>query len=87
MILLGTPNWFNTIAPPVASFLASSNLSGKKIGLFCTNGGGGMGHTIADIKALCKDSEIMDSINIYEDGGTEAEKKIADWLKQIGLNQ
>lgn len=34
MILLGTPNWFNTIARPVASFLASSNLSGKKIGLF-----------------------------------------------------
>lgn len=46
-----------------------------------------MGHIIAYIKALCKDSEIMDSINIYEDGGTGAEKKIADWLKQIGLNQ
>ncbi|WP_455683656.1 flavodoxin [Thomasclavelia sp.] len=87
VILLGTPNWFNTIAPPVASFLESSNLFDKKIALFCTNGGGGLGHTIADIKTLCSEAEIIDSINIYEDGGAGAEKKIADWLKQIGLKQ
>lgn len=87
VILLGTPNWFNTVAPPVASFLTNSDLSGKKIAPFCTNGGGGLGHAIADIKALCKGAEIMDSINIYEDGGAGAEKKIADWLKRIGLDR
>lgn len=86
-VLLGTPNWFNTVAPPVASFLADNDLSGKKIALFCTNGGGGLGHIEADVKALCKDAEMLKSINIYEDGGAGAKKKIADWLEQIDLNQ
>lgn len=86
-ILLGTPNWFNTIAPPVATFLAESNLTGKKIAVFCTNGGGGLGHIVSDVRSIGAGAEILESLNIYEDGGAEAKKKIADWLKQIGLNQ
>lgn len=86
-ILLGTPNWFNTVAPPVASFLADSDLSGKKIALFCTNGGGGLGHTVADIRAICKDAEMLDSINIYEDGGSGARGNLSDWLKKIGVTK
>lgn len=86
-ILIGTPNWFNTMAPPVAAFLADNDLAGKKIAIFCTNGGGGLGHTVADIRALCKDSEILDSLDIYEDGGAGAKAKISDWLKKNGLTQ
>lgn len=86
-VLLGTPNWFNTVAPPIASFLADSDMSGKRIALFCTNGGGGPGHTVADIQAACKDAEILDSINIYEDGGGKAKGQLADWLKRIGVTQ
>lgn len=41
-ILLGTPNWFNTVAPPVATFLAGSDFTGKTIVPFVTNGGGGI---------------------------------------------
>lgn len=84
-ILLGTPNWFNTMAPPVATFLADNDFAGKKIALFCTNGGGGLGHIAADIRTLCKDSEILDSLNIYEDGGSGAKAKISDWLKKNDL--
>lgn len=79
-VLLGTPNWFNTVAPPVASFLADSNMSGKRISLFCTNGGGGLGHTEADVRTICKEAEILDSINIYEDGGAKAKGQLTDWL-------
>lgn len=86
-ILLGTPNWFNTVAPPVATFLAENNLTGKKIALFCTNGGGGLGHIQNDIRILSKDSEILDSLNLYEDGGAGAKDKIAGWLKKNGLDQ
>ncbi len=85
VILLGTPNWFNTVAPPVASFLTNGDMSGKKIAMFCTNGGGGLGHTLMDIRTMCKDSEILYGINIYEDGGSEAKEKLSGWLKQIGL--
>ena len=67
--LPGTPNWFNTVAPPVATFLAENNLAGKKIALFCTNGGGGLGHIVNDIRTLSEGVEILESLNLYEDGG------------------
>ncbi|MCQ5128392.1 flavodoxin [Butyricicoccus faecihominis] len=84
-VLLGTPNWFNTVAPPVASFLAENDFAGKHIALFCTNGGGGLGHIPTDIKTLCKDAKLLDGLNLYEDGGAGAKAKIADWLKKNGL--
>ena len=31
VIFIGSPNWWSTIAPPVASFLASYDLSGKTV--------------------------------------------------------
>lgn len=85
VILLGTPNWFNTVAPPVATFLAGNHFEGKKIALFCTNGGGGLGHIVNDICTFCKDAELLESLNLYEDGGTDAKEKITDWLKKNGL--
>ncbi|MBC5736310.1 flavodoxin [Lawsonibacter faecis] len=84
-LLLGTPNWFNTAAPPVATFLAENDFGGKPIALFCTNGGGGLGHIPADVKALRRDAKLLDSLNLYEDGGAGAKAKIADWLKKNGL--
>ena len=84
-ILLGTPNWFNTIAPSVATFLSENDFSGKKIALFCTNGGGGLGHTVSNIQKLVKGTEMLDSLNLYEDGGADAKAKIEAWLKKNGL--
>ncbi len=51
-LLVGTPNWFGTIAPPVQTFLKDSDLSGKRVAPFCTNGGGGFG-TIPRIWSGC----------------------------------
>lgn len=85
VILLGTPNWFNTVAPPVASFLEGCNMSGKKLALFCTNGGGGLGHITGDISKICKNTEIVDSISLYEDGGSGADASLSAWLKKICL--
>lgn len=84
-VLLGTPNWFNTVAPPVATFLAENDFGGRPIALFCTNGGGGLGHIPADVKALCRDVKLLDSLNLYEDGGGDAKAKISDWLKKNSL--
>lgn len=84
-VLLGTPNWFNNVAPPVATFLAENDFEGKPIALFCTNGGGGLGHIPSDIKAQCKNAKLLDSLNLYEDGGADAKAKISDWLKKNGL--
>ncbi|MBP7105480.1 MAG: hypothetical protein KBA83_10180, partial [Fermentimonas sp.] len=41
--LIGSPNWFKTLAPPVMSFLKRHNFAGKTVIPFCTHGGGGFG--------------------------------------------
>ncbi|MBO1701515.1 flavodoxin [Eubacterium callanderi] len=86
-ILLGTPNWFNTVTPPVATFLSENDFSGKKIALFCSNGGGGLGHTVSDIRFICKGADVLDSLSIYEDGGADVKAKLMAWLNKNGLNQ
>lgn len=42
IIFIGYPVWFGTYAPPIATWLNSVDLSGKKVALFCTFGSGGL---------------------------------------------
>lgn len=86
-ILLGTPNWFNTMAPPVATFLASGDFSGKTIVPFCTNGGGGLGHIERDMKKLGAGATIVDSLEVYEGAVADAGRKIDAWLSRNGLSR
>lgn len=86
MIFLGTPNWWSTIAPPITTFISENNLAGKVIVPFITHGGGGRGHADKDIKKLCPDAKILDALDIYENGGLGAEKKVDLWLKKVGLS-
>ena len=86
-ILLGTPNWFNTMAPPVATFLASHDFTGKTIIPFCTNGGGGMGHILKDIKKLASSASMQDCLEVYEGNLAAAEEKVASWLRKNDLRR
>lgn len=43
IIFIGSPNWWSTIAPPVATFLERHDFSGKTIVPFMTHGGGRFG--------------------------------------------
>lgn len=86
-ILLGTPNWFNTMAPPVATFLASNDFSDKTIVPFCTNGGGGLGHIERDMKKLGEGATVLDSLEVYEGAVTDAGKQIDAWLSRNGLSR
>mgnify|MGYP001711738270 FL=1 len=46
-----------TVAPPVATFLASYDFAGKTIVPFMTHEGSRMGHSEADIRKLCPQGE------------------------------
>ena len=39
-VVLGTPLWAWTFAPPLKTFISSNNLSGKKLAFFVSSGGG-----------------------------------------------
>jgi flavodoxin len=84
-IFVGSPNWWSTIAPPVATFLSEYDLSGKTIVPFCTHGGGGLGRIGKDIAKLCPQSTILSSFEIYGSGTENAQAKVSAWLRKVGM--
>lgn len=85
VIYLGTPNWWSTIAPPIATFLEENDLRGKTIAPFITHGGGGKGHADRDLKALCPQARVTDMLALYGRGGMVAGREIAAWREKNGL--
>ena len=81
VILIGSPNWFGTIAPPAASFLASADLTGKTVIPFFTYGSGGMQNCERDAKKLAeKAAAVLPAKAIRGASVREADKEIADWI-------
>ncbi len=62
-IILGSPVWWYTVTPVVATFLKQNDLSNKTIYPFATNAGW-LGHTFQDIKKLCLNSNVKNGMNI-----------------------
>jgi len=85
IVFMGSPIWWYTMAPPVATFLSSLDLTGKTIVPFHTHGGGGGGRFEADISGMCSGATIKKGLGFYNDGGTDAGKAIERWLASIGL--
>jgi len=83
-IILGTPVWWYTFAPAVKTLLNSSDLSGKKVYVFATNGGW-IGHTFEDVKAACPSSNVQKGISIRFHGSrlSTSEKDIDKWIDGI----
>jgi flavodoxin len=86
VIFVGTPIWWYTIAPPVATFLAESDLAGKTVIPFCTHGGGGSGHSMEDIKKLAPMSQVMDEL-VLKGSNKYEQKDISTWLSKVGFEE
>ena len=81
VLFIGSPNWFGTIAPPAASFLASADLAGKTVIPFFTYGSGGMQNCERDAKKLAeKAAAVLPAKAIRGASVREADKEIADWV-------
>jgi flavodoxin len=84
-IFVGSPNWWSTIAPPVATFLSEYDMSGKTIVPFCTHGGGGLERIGQDIAKLCPQSTVLSSFEIYGSGAGNAQAEVSAWLRKVGM--
>ncbi len=78
-IYIGTPVWYGTYAPPIATFLSENDLEDKKIAPFITHGGGGQGNTSKDIAKLSKGSKHLNPLVVA--GANTSEVK--DWTEGI----
>ncbi len=86
VIFVGTPIWWYTIAPPVATFLAESELAGKTIIPFCTHGGYGAGHSAEDIKKLAPKATVLDEL-VLSGSQSYSQTEISAWLNKVGFNK
>ena len=59
VIFLGFPIWWYTAPRIINTFLEENDFAGKKIVLFATSGGSGLGNTAEDLRASAPNAEII----------------------------
>lgn len=85
VIYVGSPCWFATIAPPVATFMATAQLSGKKIVPFITHEGSRMGRSVEDLKKLSPKALVTPGLPIVGSRAGQSQAQITDWLRKNNL--
>lgn len=83
IIFVGSPCWWATMAPPVATFLSSYDLTGKTIVPFMTHEGSRMGRYASDIKKLCPKAKILEGLPVRGSNVKEAKGDVNKWLREI----
>ena len=85
VIFIGYPVWFGTYAPPIATFLANTDLSGKKIVPFCTFGSGGLESSVKDMAEKQPKAEILNGYGVRAARLDAMPKEIDNFLKASGF--
>ena len=86
-IFIGYPNWWADMPMPVYTFLESYDFTGKTVIPFCTHEGSGLSGTERNVETVTK-ANVKKGLAIYghvaQNSRTEADKKVSDWLKELG---
>ena len=85
VIFVGSPNWFNTVVPPVMTFLSGRDFTGKTIVPFMTHGGGGQGKSVEDVKSLAPGATLLEGRAFRADAVAAAGDDVRTWLRGLGL--
>lgn len=83
VIFVGSPNWWSTFAPPVATFLTSYKFEGKIIIPFITHEGSGLGIVENDLRKLCPNSKFYQGLAIRGSNVNKSEDVVLKWLNSI----
>jgi flavodoxin len=84
-LFVGTPNWFGTFAPPVATFLDQVSCEGKTIVPFCANDGGHAGNIGEDMRDFCPKAHVLPCFEIF--GWKDSQKAVSLWLASLSLGR
>ena len=61
MIYLGFPIWYGGAPNVINTFLKGYNLSGKKVAVFATSGGSGIGKTAEKLQPYLSGAAVVDA--------------------------
>lgn len=85
VILVGSPNWWNTLAPPLHTWLSQYGLSSKTVIPFITHEGTGLGRSAADIARLCPGVTVAKGLAVRGGRVAGAQREVAKWLRRSGI--
>lgn len=80
VIFVGSPCWWATVAPPVATLLAASDMKGKTILPFMTHEGSRMGRSIEDIRKLCPGAKVAEGLAVRGSAVDKSAPEVRKWL-------
>ncbi|MFZ5974918.1 MAG: flavodoxin family protein [Bacillota bacterium] len=84
-IIIGTPVWASSFAPPIKTLLESNTIAGKNVAVFCCCGGG-PGKTITNMTAkLEKDNTVIGSQDFLNPRANEQDtlKAVDAWSQEL----
>lgn len=84
MIIIGTPVWALTYAPPFNTFFEKTNIKGKRIALFCTHQGI-IGAALENLKKALKGNEIVQEID-FESPASRMDEYVEtsrEWAREL----
>ena len=89
-VILGTPVWAGTIAPPLRTFMLANKLKGKNVALFISSASGNIDRCIGKLSKYLKKTNIIATIGLVEPLKSKNEedlKEISRFVKEILENK
>ena len=88
-ILIGTPIWASTYAPPVNTFVSDNEIKQKKFCFFACHGGGGAKKCFKKLEGVLAGNIILGTIDFIDSNDDEKEKrdKVKSWLASIKISK
>lgn len=86
-IIIGTPVWAGSFAPPIKSFISQYKIRGKRIALFASHGGGGAKKCFAKLKKELSGNEFICEMDFVEPKKNleENTSKAVKWARSIAV--
>ena len=82
VIFLGFPIWWYTAPTIIKTFLESYDMAGKKIVLFATSGGSGLGDTARTLQKVCPKAEFKGGKLL---NGRQSREILTSWIESLDI--
>ena len=87
VIFVGSPCWWSTVAPPVATFLADCDWAGKTVVPFMTHEGSRMGRSEDDIEKLCPGATLLGGLPVRGSAVKGSRDAVGKWIGGMNLSK
>lgn len=77
MIIIGTPVWAGSFAPPIKTFLSENDLSNKKVAFFACHAGGGAEKCFDKLKQEIPNCEVIATLDLVQPKVKQSEENIS----------